>query len=176
MELSLSAILWNIVNLAVLVTGLWLLARRPLANAIQGRQARVASSIRDTEEQLAKVAAQLQEQERQLGDAQAETERIAAQARTKSEELRRDLADATVREVEGLRARTGRDIQQETDKAIYELRREAARQAVIQAEQLLRERLRSDDAQEQLLMTFAQQVGKDLKPQGSIEGGAAGNA
>src|SRR5207248_8262261 len=112
--------------------------------------------------QLKKVEAQLQEQKRLLDDAAAETERILARAKEHSQQLSKDLAAETEAEVAALRGRGQKELQQETDKAIYEIRREAARQALLQAEKLLEQRLSSQATQEELVRTFAEHLPRNL--------------
>ncbi|MBV8062271.1 MAG: ATP synthase F0 subunit B [Nevskia sp.] len=163
MELTTNSIIANLFNLVVLAWLLWWLGKKPIMDAIHARQQRIANAILDTEVQLKKVAEQLAEQRRLLDEAKAESERIATQARTKSEELKVEMAEATRAEVAALRVRSQKEIQQETEKAIYEIRREAAHQAVKQAERLLAERLRVEQTQEQLLKAFARDVPGQLE-------------
>lgn len=157
-----SAIIWNIINLAILITGLWWLTRKPLMDAIHNRQQKIANAIVDTDTQLKKVEEQLQEQKRLLDDAAAETERILARAKEHSQQLARDLVAETEAEVASLRVRGQKELQQETDKAIYEIRKEAAKQAVEQAKELLKLRLKSEATQEELVRTFAEHLPRNL--------------
>ena len=78
-QISLEA---NVINIAILLSGVVYLGRNFLTSALELRQQKVAEAIQEAEERLEQANARLLESEKQLTEAQAVIEEIKKEAET----------------------------------------------------------------------------------------------
>ena len=86
----------------------------------------------------------LAEQQRQLDAAKGEAQKYMADARSASEKVKAEMLEQTRNEQGALLDRARRHIEQEREKAIAQLRREAVELAILGASKAIEESLDSD--------------------------------
>jgi len=154
---GLAALLWQALNLAILLAVLLYFARKPVIEYLEQRRTGIQESLENSSRLLADAEAKLAEWQarterldaelsamrdtsRRL--AEEEREQILVQARSTAERIRRDAASA---------------IDQETRRARAALSREAAELAVELAGRILAENVGEED-QERLLDEFLERI------------------
>jgi len=149
--------IWTIVVFLVLA---WLLARfawRPLLEVLERRQQTIAAAVEDakrTREELARVQ---EEAKGLLAEARRESGAILTRARSDAERLREELREKAVADAAGIRRNAERQIQQETARAVQQLREEAVELSVAIASKLLQRTISTAD-HERLIQDVVSQV------------------
>lgn len=130
-----------LVNFAILMGVLYLVAYKPILRMLDERSRRVKESMDQAEalkEQVAKGEEQIQAH---LAEARKETQGIAAQATQMGERLKEEARVQARQEAEAIIVRARAEIQRERDTAIDELRRQFADLAVLAAGKIIKERV-----------------------------------
>jgi len=124
--INLPTLLAQIVNFAILLGLLYLVAYKPIMRMLDERSRRVKESMEQTE--LIKQQAERAEEEvkKQLEAAGKEGQEIIARAVRSGEDVRQKAQQKARQDAESLIARAQTEIQRERDEAIGELRKEFA--------------------------------------------------
>jgi F-type H+-transporting ATPase subunit b len=117
-------------NLAVLLGGLFIVVRKPIAAALVARREGISAAIEAAAQAEAKAKARAAELEAKVAGLEAELAALRAEADRNAALEREELLTRARAEAASLEASAGRTIRDETDKAIAALRAEAAAQAV----------------------------------------------
>jgi len=135
------ALLFKVINFALLVGGLGYLLRKPAGDFFRSRSASIQKSLEEGRKALETSQAQLQAVEEKLRHLEAEIAAFHASATREMEAERQRLEQATAEEA----ARILESARAQMDAAVrgakLELKNYAAQQAVALAEGLIRERL-----------------------------------
>ena len=131
--INLPTILAQIINFAILLGLLYLVAYKPIMRILDERSRKVKESMEQTE--LIKEQASQAEEEvkKSLDTAAEEGKEIVARGMRTGEEIRRRAQEEARQEAESLIARARVEIQRERDEAIDELRKEFADLAIMAA-------------------------------------------
>ena len=127
----------QIVNFAILLGLLYLVAYRPLMRMLDERSRRIKESMEQTElikEQAAKAE---QETEKRIAAANKEGLKIIAQAVKTGEDVRQKAQGVARKEAGTLITKAQVEIQRERDEAISELRKEFADLTILAAEKII---------------------------------------
>jgi F-type H+-transporting ATPase subunit b len=137
--------IWTILTFLVLLTLLAKFAWRPLLQALESRQETIRKSLDDAERARQELERLQQESAQIIRQARVEAESIISRSRSDAERVREEMrkkakaeADAIVRSAEG-------QIQLETQRALQQLRREAADMSVMIASKLIQRNLSKED-------------------------------
>jgi F-type H+-transporting ATPase subunit b len=126
---------------------LWVLSKYafpPMFRAVEAREKALEDAIEGAKKDREAAAALLAEQQKQLDAAKGEAQKFMAEARAASEKVRAEMLEQTRKEQGDLLDRARRDIEQEREKAIAQLRREAVELAILGASKAIEESLDSD--------------------------------
>lgn len=150
-------LLWQLLNLAILLAVLGYFARTPVQKFFAERRSRIRGDLDEAASLLAEAERRYSEWQHKLIDLDEELARIRADGRRRAE-AERDaiLADAQVA-AERIHRNAVATVEQELRRAQSALRDEAAQLATELAERLLRERLRDGD-RERLLDEFITRI------------------
>ena len=131
--INLPTLLAQIVNFAILLGLLYLVAYKPIMRMLDERSRKVKESMEQTE--LIKQQAERAEEEvkKQIEAAGKEGQEIIARAVRSGEEVRQKAQQEARQDVESIIARAGVEIQRERDEAIGELRKEFAGLTILAA-------------------------------------------
>jgi F-type H+-transporting ATPase subunit b len=149
--------IWTIVTFLVLVFLLRRFAWGPLLAALERRQQAIAAAVDDarrTKEELERVQ---RESAQVLNESRREAEAILGRARADAERFREDLRTKAAAEAANITRNAEKQIQQETARAIGQLRQEAIDLSVAIASKLLRRTVTRED-NERLILDVIERI------------------
>jgi len=127
------------VNFLILV---WLLKRflyRPVLNAMNRREQRIADRLQEAARRSSEAEETRRDFERRRSDLDAERETVLSAAREEAQALRDELTARTRTEIDGMRARLADEVARERRDFVLALRREAAETILAQTRKVLAE-------------------------------------
>ena len=136
--------LWTLITFLAAFFALRKWAFPPMFKAVEAREKALEDAIEGAKRDREAAAALLAEQQKQLDAARGEAQKYMADARSASEKVRADMLEQTRKEQGDLLDRARRDIEQEREKAIAQLRREAVELAILGASKAIEENLDTD--------------------------------
>ena len=134
---------WTIVVFLILLAVLKKFAWPAVLGAVEAREKALEQQLAEAERNRAESAALLEEHKKLIADAKSQAHAVLAESKALAEKERAVALEKTKQEQEELLARARRDIQNERDRAITELRREAVDLSLAAASKLIGERLDS---------------------------------
>ncbi len=149
----------NIVNLAIVIFGLYKFLPNFLGSILERRRAIILADLKDAEERLASASSALTQAQQDLAAAQQKAEQIRADGKSRAEAIRLDSEKRTIEEMARLKQGAAADLDAEASRVSNQLRREAARLAIEKALATLPGKLTAD-AQAQLVNQSIQTLGK----------------
>jgi F-type H+-transporting ATPase subunit b len=148
----------NIVNLAIVIFGLYKFLPNFLGGILERRRAIILADLKDAEERLAAATTSLAQAQQDLAAAQQKAEQIRADGKVRAEAIRLDSEKRTIDEMARLKQGAAADLDAEAARVSNQLRREAARLAIEKALATLPGKLTAD-AQAQLVNQSIQTLG-----------------
>jgi F-type H+-transporting ATPase subunit b len=136
--------IWTVVVFLLLLLILKRFAYPALLGAVEARERALQQQLDEAERNRAESAALLAEHKKLLAEARTQAHGLLVEARTTAEKERALAMEKTLQEQQQLLERARRDIGDERDRAITELRREAVDLSLAAASKLIGERLTSD--------------------------------
>jgi F-type H+-transporting ATPase subunit b len=135
---------WTVVVFILLLLILKRFAYPALLGAVEARERALQQQLDEAERNRVESAALLEEHKKLLAEARTQAHGLLVEARTSAEKERALAMERTLQEQQQLLDRARRDIGEERDRAIVELRREAIDLSLAAASKLIGERLTSD--------------------------------
>ncbi len=135
----------KIMNFAVLVVVVVVLARKPLKKGLNDRIQGIKDELADLESRRGKALAELAEVEKRLKDAEGDRETIVAEFRAQGEKERAKILAAAEESAARIKSQAQFTIDQETAMAKTELRKEVAQLSAALAEDLLKQKITAED-------------------------------
>lgn len=148
----------NIVNLAIVIFGLYKFLPNFLRGILERRRAIILADLKDAEERLASATSALTQAQQDLAAAQQKAEQIRADGKARAEAIRLDSEKRTVEEMARVKQGAAADLNAEASRVTEQLRREAARLAIEKALASLPGKLTAE-AQDQLVNQSIQSLG-----------------
>lgn len=136
--------IWTVVVFLLLLLILKRFAYPALLGAVEARERALQQQLDEAERNRAESAELLAEHKKLLAEARTQAHGLLVEARTTAEKERALAMEKTLQEQQQLLERARRDIGDERDRAITELRREAVDLSLAAASKLIGERLTSD--------------------------------
>lgn len=149
----------NIVNLAIVIFGLYKFLPNFLGSILERRRAIILADLKDAEERLASATTALAQAQQDLAAAQQKAEQIRADGKVRAEAIRLESEKRTIEEMARVKQGAAADLDAEAARVSNQLRREAARLAIEKALASLPGKL-SADAQAKLVNQSIQSLGK----------------
>ena len=134
-------IIWTLASFSVLFFVLWKFGFPPLIEAVKKREQALEDAIAAAAREREEAAALLAEQKKQLDAARAEGDKFIAEARVAGEKVRSVMIEETRRQQQEMLDGARREIGNEKDRAIKELRREAVDLAIAGASKVIEKNL-----------------------------------
>lgn len=137
-------------TIAVFLTLLFLLKKfawGPLLAALEERQAGIRKSLDDADTAKRELAEVQAKASALIGQARTEADTILSEARADGARIRQELRDAAQQEAETITRNARQQIEVERDRAVSEIRRQAAELSVMIASKLIRRNLTREDNQ-----------------------------
>jgi F-type H+-transporting ATPase subunit b len=136
---------WTIVTFGVLVLLLWKYAWGPLLAALDRREKMIAGAVDDARKAREELERVKQDSTKVLAEARKEAEGIVSRTRADAEKLREELRKKAGDEAAGIVTNAERRIQQETAKAIQQIRGEAVDMSLAIASKILQRTVTKED-------------------------------
>ena len=155
---KLKDLLWRVLNFAVLAIVLFKVLSKPIANGLRARQQSIKEQFTDLEERKAEADRAYQTYEEKLASIDGEVSEIIQAAVAQGEAEKNRIIDEAKRAAEDIKRQAEMAIQHELAEAKLRLREEVANQAVIMAEELIRNNLQETD-QVKLIEDYLAKVG-----------------
>ena len=137
--------IWTIVTFLVLLGMLAKYAWGPLLKALQERQDEIRQSLDDAERAKQELARLQQESTQIIAEARVEAQSIVAKSRSDAETVREDLRRKATDEAAALVTSARRQIEQETARAVQQIRHEAVDLSLAVASKLIKKNLTRED-------------------------------
>jgi F-type H+-transporting ATPase subunit b len=137
--------IWTLLAFGITLWILWKLAFPRIGEALDRRQKAIEESIDTAERTKVEADELLQEYRERLKEAREQADEISTHARKAGDNLESESKADALRQREELMEQTKRDIQQETNRAIQEIRNEVADLTVLATEKVTRKTLTDDD-------------------------------
>ncbi len=148
--INLPTLLAQIINFAILLGLLYLVAYKPIMRMFDERSRKIRESMEQTEFIKEQAAHAEEEAEKRIGEAAREGQEVVARAVRTGEEVGREAQQEARQEAESLIARARIEIQRERDDAIDELRKEFADLTILAASKVI-DRSLDKEAHRQLI-------------------------
>ena len=150
-------LMWQAINLAIILTILVYFARKPVSEFFATRRAQIGQDLEDAASLLSEAEARNAEIQRRLVDLESQLEEIRETSHLRAEEeSERILAEAN-KNAARIQADAAAAVEQELSRARRELRAEAADLALELAGQILREQVSESD-RDRLLDEFITRI------------------
>lgn len=153
---------WTLIIFVVLWLILSKAAFKPITKAVEDREAALQDAIDAAKRDRDEAAKLLAEHKAQIVSARDEAQRIIADGRATGEQLRATMLDETRGEQQAMLERARREIGIERDKAILELRREAADLAIAGASKVIEKNL-DGETNRKIVETFLASIPNSTK-------------
>ena len=137
--------IWTLISFAIT---LWVLKRYafgPIQKLIDDRRERIRLSVEEADHAREEARSLLAEHRALIGQARSEAETILAEARRIADAQRERMREETEAERQRRLEETNRQIEQATQQALGEIRREVANLSLLAAEKITRKTLDSAD-------------------------------
>jgi len=148
--ISLPTLLAQIINFAILLGLMYLVAYRPIMRMFDERSRKIKESMEQTEFIKEQAAHAEEEAENRIEAASKEGQELVSRAARTGEEVRQQAQQEAKQDAESLIARARNEIQRERDEAIDELRKEFADLTIMAAEKVI-DRSLDKEAHRQLI-------------------------
>jgi F-type H+-transporting ATPase subunit b len=142
-DLRLNVMLYTLVIFGITYFVLSKYAFGPITAAVAAREKALEDAIEGAKRDRDAAAKLLEDHRLQLDAARGEAQKLIADGRAVAEKMRHDLLEQTHQEQQALLERAQREIANERDKAIGQLRREAIHLAIAGASRVIEENLDS---------------------------------
>ncbi len=141
----------NILNLAVVIFGLYKFLPNFLGGILERRRASILSELKDAEARLEQASKSLSLAKKDLQDAEAKASQIRKDAKARAEAIRFESEKRTVEEMARIKQGAVSDLTSEASRVSAQLRKETARLAIEKALEKLPKKL--DDKTQQKFLT-----------------------
>ncbi|BAZ83385.1 F0F1 ATP synthase subunit B [Sphaerospermopsis kisseleviana CS-549] len=148
----------NLINLAIIITVLFVFGRKVLGNTLKSRRENIETAIKSAEQRAASAAKQLQEAQQKLTQAQAEATRIKADAEVSAKTAGEAILVQAAADIEKMQAAGAADLNAELERVISQLRQKVVAQALQKAEAELKTGI-AEDAQKTIIDRSIAQLG-----------------
>jgi len=149
--------IWTILTFLLLFAGLAKFAWKPLMAALDKRQETIDAAVEDARKTKAELERVRQDSARLLAEARKEADGFITRARADADRYREELRQQAVADAANITKNAERTIQQETARAIEQLRREAVDLSLDIASKVLRRTVSRAD-HEQLIDEVVKQI------------------
>jgi F-type H+-transporting ATPase subunit b len=137
--------IWTILTFLILLGLLAKFAWGPLLKALDERQAAIQKSLDDADQAQQELASLQDKSAQLLAEARAEGQSIVAQSRAAAEVVREDLHQKAKAESAAMVKAAERQIQQETARAVEQIRHEVVDLSLSVASKLIKKNLTAED-------------------------------
>jgi len=150
----------NIINLAVVIFGLYKFLPGFLGKILERRRTSILSDLKDAEERLTQAKTALSKAKDELSSAKQKADKIRSDCKARAESIRLESEKKTVEEMARIKQGAASDLNAEAARVTSQLRKEAAELAIEKALSLLPSKLDSS-AQDNFLRNSIKNIGEN---------------
>ena len=150
----------NILNLAVVIFGLYKFLPNFLGGMLERRRTAILSDLKDAETRLQEATQALEQAKKELASAEQKASQIRTDCKARAEAIRLESEKRTVEEMARIKQGAASDLNAEASRVTAQLRREAARLAIEKALESLPGKL-DESAQAKFLSQSIKNMRKD---------------
>lgn len=158
MEVTLSMVIWNIINLALLIWIIVHFGRKPISGMITNKHEKIHKELDSLKDKLESINGQLNTQESKLKNIVQEIEKIETNYNKMTGNMVTNIDESAKQEATKLRNQATLLIQQELNQIKADLRKEFSQKAINGATDMIKEYL-DESKQLQLVNDFAMNLG-----------------
>ncbi len=147
----------NVINLAIVIFGLYKFLPGFLGGILERRRKAILSDLKDAEQRLLEATSSLADAKKELAAAEQKASQIRADCKLRAESIRLESEKRTVEEMTRIKQGAVSDLNAEASRVSAQLRREAARLAIEKAMATLPSKL-DKDLQEKFLSQSIQNM------------------
>jgi F-type H+-transporting ATPase subunit b len=140
----------NVINLAILLVGLFIFGRKVLTNILGERRATIEAALKDAESRQQQAATALSAAKEQLAQAKAEATKIREDGVKSAANAKADIEAKTAADITRMREAASQDTNSERERAIAQLRQQVVEMAMAKSQERLASLL-NENAQQQLV-------------------------
>ncbi len=148
---------YRVMNFAVLFIGLFLVLKKPVAQALGGRIQGIKEMLEELEEKKKAAEAKLAEYDAKMAELDKEAESLLAEYVKQGEDAKARILQEAEAAAEKLKEQASKNIEYEFLQAKAELKTEIVEKALAKAETIIKEKINSDD-QEKLVDEYLEKV------------------
>jgi F-type H+-transporting ATPase subunit b len=148
---------FRVLNFGVLAGGLFILLRKPLAQALRSRIDGIKAQLEDLEAQKQTAEKKLAEYSDKLSELEKEAEHIVADYIKQGNDAKARILKEAEAAAERLQAQARRSIEHEFDQAKKELQAEVLEKSLAKAEEIIKAKISADD-QNRLVDEYLEKV------------------
>ena len=148
----------NIINLAVVVFGLYKFLPGFLGKILERRRTTIISDLKDAEDRLAQAQDSLSQAKDELASAKQKADKIRNDCKIRAEAIRLESEKKTVEEIARIKQGAASDLNAEAARVTSQLRKEAAELAIEKALALLTKKL-DPNTQDKFLKESIKNIG-----------------
>ena len=148
---------YRVMNFAVLAIGLFILLRKPVAQALNSRIEGIKDQLEELESKKAAAEAELAKYEDKLSKLESEAETIIEDYKRQGEEAKSRILKEAESAADKLEEQAKRNIEHEFEQAKNNLKAEVLENAMEKAEEMIKSRILPDD-QERLVDEYLDKV------------------
>jgi F-type H+-transporting ATPase subunit b len=156
--------IWTIVTFLVLLALLAKFAWSPLLQALESRQALIRKSLDDAQQATRELERVNQEAVQIVNRARADADAIVSQSRSDGDRLREEIKQKGRAEADHILKNAERQIQLETNRALVQIRHEAADLSVMIASKIIQRNLSKEDNERLIDEAIKQIEGQPNRP------------
>ena len=148
---------YRVMNFAVLFIGLFLVLKKPVAQALGGRIQGIKEQLEELENQKKVAEAKLAEYDAKMAELDKEAEALLAEYVKQGEDAKARILKEAEAAAEKLKEQASKNIEYEFQQAKDELKAEFVEKALEKAEAMIKEQINPDD-QEKLVDEYLEKV------------------
>ncbi len=148
---------YRVMNFAVLAIGLFLILKKPVAQALGGRIQGIKTQLEELEEKKTVAEAKLAEYEAKMAALDKEAESMLAEYIKQGEDAKARILEEAEAAAEKLKEQASKNIEYEFLQAKDELKAQIVEKALAKAEAIIKEKINSED-QEKLVDEYLEKV------------------
>lgn len=148
---------YRVMNFAVLFIGLFLVLKKPVAQALGGRIQGIKEQLEELEEKKKAAEAKLAEYDARMAELDKEAEALLAEYVKQGEDAKAKILKEAEAAAEKLKEQASKNIEYEFQQAKADLKAEIVEKALAKAEAIIKEKINSDD-QEKLVDEYLEKV------------------
>ncbi|MFZ5760647.1 MAG: F0F1 ATP synthase subunit B [Thermodesulfobacteriota bacterium] len=155
---KLKDLMWRVMNFAALMVILIKFLKKPLVDALKGRQQTIAAEFEDLETRRAEAERQYKEYEAKLAGIDAELKEMVDKAIAAGQAEKTRIIEEANKAAENIKRQAEMAVQTEITEARRRIKVEIAEQATAMAEEIIKKNLRDAD-QDKLVEEYLTKVG-----------------